>query len=440
MTQLTGYQPSERQAFLWKHSTPDLAYAVCAIRVEKTLGANRLKAILTELVARHEALRTRLVCEPGMALPLQIVEEEAAFNWETQPAAELHQALASVLQKPAGELPLEAVLFGQDSDQARLVLRLPALCADAVSMKVLFSDMLALVRGSALLEEPVQFLDYSEWQHELLGQSGSVAAHRFFKQRYESSPYRLTFAAASNQPFRPETLELPLETSISQAELLARFAALLHLLEGAPSVAIACHFDGRIDPSFHSGIGPFAQPAPLAFSFEEPQTLAQLTHKTSGLLAETRPFMPYHQGHAIDHCQGLAFDWQDAPEQVEKDSIKLEWSGAQEEPFLLKLTGIQGPQGLRLRLQFDRNRLNPGSINQLALCLGQLCQAPGHKALTELVLLENMDLYQTLNQTTRDLPASCIHQLIRQTAQQNAQALALISEREAGPGSSCFRP
>ena len=312
MTEMTGYQPSQKQIHLWKRCA-DGAYVTAVVCVQASIPGPRLRQAIEELTDRHEALRTRLVCEPGMALPFQIIEEDLVFAWGVHPAMSPAEARDHSLLQPAGQYPLSATLYGDEGSERLLVLRMPALCADAHSMKVIVQDMSAMLSGGHLEEEPVQYLDYSEWQHELSGQSGSVAAHRFWKQRYETTPYQPGFAIREEMAFRQAGLEISWNGVLDEKGLLARFAALLHLLEASTTVSIACHFDSRVDASFLDAVGPFGEPAPVNFSFDASTNLALLDRQAAAMLSEARPFMPYHKEQAVSACSGLVFQWQELP-------------------------------------------------------------------------------------------------------------------------------
>ncbi|GAA2735038.1 amino acid adenylation domain-containing protein [Streptomyces nogalater] len=149
---IEGYPLSEQQRRLWhlRGRTAEAPVARLVVDIEGPLHQDRLRAALTAVTARHEALRTRYVVAadtPG-ALPVQVVADEPTVRWDSEDARD--GAVAAVLRRTG-------------PDRHRLRITLPALSADAVSLSVIAADLADGYRG-AELPEAVSYARFAAWQ------------------------------------------------------------------------------------------------------------------------------------------------------------------------------------------------------------------------------------------------------------------------------------
>ena len=102
--QLQGFRVSPQQRHLWLIEQPaGTAYHVrCAVLIEGELDVDTLKQAVSTVVERHEILRTVFVRTPGVKLPLQVVREDAGFEWSQRNAFSEAQ-----LAELAGELGIQ---------------------------------------------------------------------------------------------------------------------------------------------------------------------------------------------------------------------------------------------------------------------------------------------------------------------------------------------
>ncbi|WP_329218546.1 amino acid adenylation domain-containing protein [Streptomyces sp. NBC_01485] len=151
------------------------------VRLSGRLDRDALAEALRDVVERHESLRTRFPDRDGQ--PYQrIVSDRAAY-----PALTVEEVTATDLDARVGEaadegfaladeLPLRARLFVLGPDEHALLLVVHHIAADGWSMVPLARDLseayaARLAGGGApgWGELPVQYVDYTLWQRELLG-------------------------------------------------------------------------------------------------------------------------------------------------------------------------------------------------------------------------------------------------------------------------------
>ena len=136
---------------------------------------------LADVVARHETLRTLFPA----ADPQQLVvpAEEADFGWQVidagdWPTDRLNEAIDEVAQHSfdlAAEIPLRATLFRIADDEHVMAIVLHHIAADGWSITPLARD-LGIAYASRCAGRPpdweplpVQYVDYTLWQREQLG-------------------------------------------------------------------------------------------------------------------------------------------------------------------------------------------------------------------------------------------------------------------------------
>ncbi|MFG2169747.1 amino acid adenylation domain-containing protein, partial [Micromonospora chersina] len=151
----------QRLWFLAQLEPDSVEYHVrTVIPFDEPVDADALAAALTEVVTRHEVLRTRIVSEAG-GEPRQIVDPPAPVV--------LGSAADDRPFDLATEPPIRAALVGSD-----LVLTMHHIVADEWSGRILRTELLALYAGrrESLPQLPVQYADFAVWQRTWL--SGQI--------------------------------------------------------------------------------------------------------------------------------------------------------------------------------------------------------------------------------------------------------------------------
>ncbi len=267
-----------------------------AVRLVGALDRSALAAALGDIVARHESLRT--IFPDTLGVPRQeVLAAEAArprLAVVEVSEADLEEALAGAARRGfdlACEPPLRAQLFAlePDEDGARehvLLLVLHHIAADGWSLSPLLRDLGrcygARCRGAQaeLAPLPVQYADYTLWQHALLGseEDGSSAITRqlsFWREALKDLPDQIDLPSDHVRPavasHRGGSVALTLPASLhgglvdlaraSGASLFmvlqAGLAALLTRLGSGEDIAIGSPIAGRTDSALDELVGFF---------------------------------------------------------------------------------------------------------------------------------------------------------------------------------------
>ncbi|WKX71564.1 non-ribosomal peptide synthetase [Streptomyces sp. XD-27] len=181
-----------RMWFLHRLEGPSATYNIpFALRLDGALDTATLAAAVTDVVTRHESLRT-LVVENADGTPEQRVlpPEEVVPQFHVVDVAA--EAVDEAMREAVGasfdletELPLRTTIFRVSPQEHVLTFVFHHIAADGASMGPFLRDLVSAYTarhgGSAPQWEPlpVQYKDYTLWQRELLGEDGdreSVAA------------------------------------------------------------------------------------------------------------------------------------------------------------------------------------------------------------------------------------------------------------------------
>src|SRR2546423_4137535 len=154
-------------------------------RFHGRLEPDVLERAFTEIVRRHDTLRTALASVAGarvgrllepFPVPLRIVEADEEDEVRRLAAAEIQ----TPFDLATGPL-VRTTLYRLAPDDQVLLVTVHHIVADGWSLGVLYDELTALydafVRGlPSPLPEPLQYVDYVEWQRERLGTEAQEAA------------------------------------------------------------------------------------------------------------------------------------------------------------------------------------------------------------------------------------------------------------------------
>ncbi|MET3456055.1 non-ribosomal peptide synthetase [Pseudomonas kilonensis] len=166
------------------------------LEIKGPLAMERLQQRLVALSACHEALRLRVRPEPGLLMPLQMVEP-------------------TVMAADAISIEVQAV----GDDRHRVTLQLPALSADRGTLLRL-AQALASTDAPTADDEAMTYTQYSAWLYELQADEDAEDGRRFWASQALDEPavsellYR---QVRSDRPDAPVTTRLSATPQLSMA-------------------------------------------------------------------------------------------------------------------------------------------------------------------------------------------------------------------------------
>ena len=300
----------QRLWFLNQLHPGDAAYNVAAAwRLLGDLNTGALERSLSELVRRHEVLRTSFDVvdghpvprvQPGFSLILERV------NLEGFPTSEREgQARECVVAEMARSFDLEhgpvfrAQLVGLGSRDHVLVLTMHHIVSDAWSLGVLCHELGVLYeafmtgRPSPLPELPIQYADFAVWQREWMRDEVLEAQLAYWRRQLEGvaeldlSPDRPRTPRTSHVAAEHEwTVSRPLSEAIKRFSerhavtpfmtLLAAFLAVLHRYTGQDDVCVGTPIANRRRVEIEGLVGLFVNSLALRTDLSGDPTFTEL--------------------------------------------------------------------------------------------------------------------------------------------------------------------
>ncbi|MGJ7608675.1 amino acid adenylation domain-containing protein, partial [Variovorax sp. LT1R20] len=290
MTPLSFAQ--RRLWFLYQIDGPTPTYNVpTAVRFEGRMDDAALAAALADLVERHESLRTvfsdaaqapeQRVLAPETARPVLQVEEAT----EATLAQRIDQAAAYSFRLDS-EIPFRAWLYHLENGQHLLLLLCHHIACDGWSWAPMARDLsqayAARCEGKPPAWDalPVQYADYTVWQHELLGSEADpeslIATQlRYWQQTLAGLPEQLDLPTDKPRPagssHASDTVPFRLDADLhrrlralareGQASLFmvlqAALATLFTRLGAGTDIALGSPIAGRTDEALDDLVGFF---------------------------------------------------------------------------------------------------------------------------------------------------------------------------------------
>ncbi|WP_406728655.1 condensation domain-containing protein [Streptomyces sp. GD-15H] len=306
----------QRLWFLNRLQGSDATYNMpSAYRLHGSLDIPALGQALSDLVARHESLRTAYPDWDGRPQQIVLEPEEAPVELPVGDITEdeLAEALTTAACHPfdlTAQTPLRAGLFRLASDEHVLLLVVHHIACDGWSMAPLLRDLATAYaaqrsgRKPTWGELPVQYVDYTLWQNDLLGHADAPDSLlqrqlRFWHRQLDGMPGRLRIDLAGPRPAIPSHRGARLEAHIPEAthealQELARetgtsvfmitYAALAVLLTGhgaGSDVAIGTPTAGRTDDRLDELVGFFVNTLVLRIKTDGDPTFRELLRQAS---------------------------------------------------------------------------------------------------------------------------------------------------------------
>ncbi len=262
-----------------------------ALRLLGKVHALAFRQAISEIVRRHEALRTAFVTLDGVPsqkilpvgeLPIPIIDlRSLSLNERRKKALSI---VAEEAQRPfdlASGALLRAQLLQLDEDEYVLNLCMHHITSDAWSMEVFCKEMMALytafVEGkpSPLPELSVQYVDYTMWQRQRLQGEELEKQLSYWKQQLTGLPALLPLPTDRPRPavqtFRGATTSFHLSTEVTAAlkalsqregaslfmTLLSAFKIWLYHHTGQADIAVGTPIANRPQPELERLIGFF---------------------------------------------------------------------------------------------------------------------------------------------------------------------------------------
>ena len=452
-----------------------------AIRVTGQLDLNALNATLSEIIRRHEVLRTTFAFDYGQ--PRQVVHPPARREL---PVTDLTHLTAAVRMDHAQHIaeeearlpfdlehapPLRVRLLRLDAHEHVLLLTKHHIASDGWSLDVLIREVGCLYpsfsRGDAspLPELPIQYADYALWERERL-QSEELDQHlAYWREQLAGAPPVLELPADRPRPpaqsFRGAqhafVLSPELTARLKQLSrregvtlfmtLLAAFKVLLQRYTRRDDIVVGSPFAGRGTAETDGLIGFFVNTVVLRTSLAGDPTFRELLARVrvvalgayahqelpfEKLVGETQPerhttHSPLYQ--VMFEMQNAAVAKLELPD-LALEPLKLDLAAAK---FDLTLSMDELGDEIAAVFNYSTDIFEAERIHRMAAHLLTLLEDVAEhadKRISELELLSTADrerLLENWNDTEATYQQDkLIHELFEQQVEQQPDAIAIV--------------
>ncbi len=470
--EVEGFVCSPQQSHLWSSIKryPGFAAVTHGVVRVAEFDEQRLRGALRAIVARHEALRTRLGLLAGMGVPLQIISEDGCAWGETldlsDASAPVFRPFAGVrqeeIQRPidAQEGPLlRATAVRTGAAETKLILTASSLILDGESVVQIARELGEILGGSAAGPdgaEGYQYADYSSWRQDLASSEEYAEKLAFWKRtlnghagnmptvrvpaeagnstraRVELNSTSVSLDAASVRNL--EDIAGSAGTSL-RTVLLGAWMIYCGRLDNSGSARVAMTFSGRLHAELRGAVGRFAQCLPVAFSWESGQRFGEILPALERAVEQAE----IHQDYAPLEVLGLSddasrgFSFLDLATLGSNGVVALESVSSDDSYCALRLHAQRNSGGgCELRLQFDESRVQSAEARRLAqglvVFLTELAQRP-KIPVDELRILteeERARLLHAFNGSATTYPGpECFHQIFEEQAARTPNNIAV---------------
>ena len=437
-----------------------------AVRLKGPLNIDALNQTMTEIVRRHEILRTVFRTSDGAPVQVILPAEPQSLTIvdleelpESKREAEAQRLIAEGDQIPfdlANGPLLRARLLRLSKDEHIVALALHHIISDAWSLGILIREVAVLYeafslgRPSPLAELPIQYGDYANWQREWLQGNVLETQMAYWRRQLADAPAALdlptdwqrpavqTFNGA-HCPFRPPRDLAEALKELSRQEgvtlfmtVLTAFKTLLHRYTGQSEICIGSPIANRGRVETEGVIGFFLNTLVLRSDFSDNPTFRELLSRVKEIALEAYANQDVPFERLVEELQverdlsrqplfQVMFTMQTA------SSTTFELSGLHVSTFDIEGTSAkfdltvnleEGSEEISGVLEYNTDLFERETIERLATHFEQLLWSivsNPEQRVSELALLaerERRQLLQEWNETRAEYPAAqCLHQL-----------------------------
>jgi amino acid adenylation domain-containing protein len=456
-----------------------------ALKLTGALDLPVFERSLSEIVRRHESLRTTFVAVDGQptqvihpAMPLSLPVTDLTEVAEAERNREAARLAAEEARQPfelrRGPL-LRARLLRLDEDEHIILVTMHHIISDGWSMGIMVRELATLYRAflknapSSLPELPIQYADFTHWQRNWL--RGEVLERQlaYWRERLTDAPPLLELPTDRPRPalisYRGgyEMFSLDAELSrqlktLSQRQgatlfmtMLTAFNILLWRWSGQTDISVGSPIANRTRQETEGLIGFFVNTLVLRSRIRGEATFTRMLEEVreNALGAYTHQELPFEK--LVEELQperNLSYTplfqvmlvLQNAPQ--EKLSLPgLTISGFETQASLAKfdltLNLRESADRLDAAFEYNTDLFDASTIRRMAGHLRTLLESivvNPEQRLSELPILSDAERRQLLhewNDTERDYPVnSCLHELFEAQVERTPERVAVVFENE----------
>lgn len=451
------------------------------LRLRGRLNKEALIDSLNAVVRRHEVLRTTYDMHDGV--PIQIIHDDLPmelqhYDFSKLPSSEQQKAIDQVIAQDAttpfnlrkGPI-MRAILICLNSEEHVLIVDIHHIANDHWSIGILFRELAAIynkclgVENQTLSELPIQYADYSLWQHERLESSIGLNLHNFWKNKLENfqvinlptdhpRPATISHRGAQKHfKLRKELVTVLQELAKKERAslymvMLAAFKAVLARYTGQTDISLGCSITGRDRSELQGLIGFFVNTIILRTQFDDDPSFRELLQRvrTNSLEAYANSEYPFdllvqsmnpHRSADRNPMVSVMFMLDETPSEVaEFNGLDATWLDPSfiTTKFDILLSARPTEDGVYGHIQYSTDLFEEDTIERLIEHYLNVLEEVAKNSmvcLSKLPLLsakERDTILVEWNDTALDLPSNTtLHETFGHRVEKQGDATAIIS-------------
>jgi amino acid adenylation domain-containing protein len=485
----THFPLSSSQQQLWfltQLEGGNAAYNIAlAFKIVGALDISNLEKSLTEIVRRHNSLRTIFPIVdgvpvqqvlPSQLLSLQIINLQSLM--EIEQTDKIRELVRKEAQQPFNltkDLLIRSTLLQLGETSNILLLTVHHIVADDWSLKILQKELTVIYtafqqdRISPLKELDIQYADYVHWQQKRLNEEFLDQQLGYWKKQLAYAPPLLDFPLDRPRPatqnYRGETEFFTLDLGFTrQIKILSQrtgvtlfmflmtaFAILLSRYSRQQDLVIGTPIANRSRKELESLIGCFINLLSLRIDLTGDPTFIELVQRVRqiSLGAYAHQDLPFgklveklrpRQDFSYSPIFQVMFVLQNAPIEL-SDLVDLQLTPLDLETgtsqYDLTLMMEETEVGLRGSFEYNSDLLDRATIRRLVghfqVLLDGIVANPS-KSIEQLPMLTEREQRQLLiewNNTSTNYPRNkCVHQLFEEQVEQTPDAIAVVFQEQ----------
>jgi len=456
-----------------------------SVRLKGQLNTAALQQALSEIVRRHEALRTCFPIVNGQPVQSILPAQQVVLRRrdlrdlpesEREPRAQqlMREEAVEPFNLTTGPLLRTQLLQLQDAEYI-LLPTMHHIVSDGWSLSVFLNELTVLYRAFAKGEESplpeleVQYADYAGWQREYL--QGEVMEQQlsYWRKQLAGAPPALELQTDRPRPafqsmrgssyrhaFPRELLENLYLFSRANGvtpfmTLLAAFKVLLARYSGQTDIVVGSPIAGRTQKETEPIIGNFLNTLVLRTDLSGEPTFVELAKRVREMTLEAFSYQDVPFEKLVEELQPVRdlsrspffqvmFILLNHPElKCDLPGLTLEATSTSNETakFDLTLTMMEIEKGLKIDLEYNTELFDLSTmerfLSQYERLLESIC-VDGTQSIDRIPILSNderFEMFAVNDLTKQEYPRQTLtHQLIEKKAQQNPSSIAVTCGNE----------
>jgi amino acid adenylation domain-containing protein len=456
-----------------------------AIRLSGHLNVEALQFALSEIVRRHEILRTSFVSVEGT--PVQVINPEATLSFKVVDLqnyeATEREALVQQETKSEAITPFDlkiaplirCSLLQLETTESVLLLTMHHIISDGWSIGILLQELSTLysayIQGevSPLAELEIQYADFAMWQRQWLNESVLEEQLDYWKQQLAKLPELLQLPTDRPRPaiqtYRGQTQNFILDTELTQKlhDLSGKSGTTMFMILQAALATLLSRYSGQSDFTIGSPIGNrnrreiepligfFVNTLVLRTKFEDNPSFEELLARVreTTLQAYEHQDVPFEKvvealkpERSLSHSPlfQVMFSLENTPMgELELSDMTLNFLEVESvtAKFDLTLSMKETSSGLMGTWEYNTDLFDDSTIERMAGHFPNLLEAiveNPQQRVEELPLLTDREQHQLLvewNNTQTEYPQDkCIHELFEEQVEKTPNAVAVVFEEQ----------